>query len=1078
MALRTPDTKDEQDQAHNPARHFYDEKFNQQSHPKTADDLQNRESQAGTDAGIDQLESYADDPANATKSIDKAREEEQAGGNTGGWENNTTTGTPSKGGVLGKGSGWKKKSPLALILLLLFGGGGLLMVLFSPGMLIVNLKEKMNEKFNDQLAAMDVRTTALLKKKFKGATKGVCTSKISIRCKFETLSDRHLKKLATEFENRGGKVNSEKTIVGRNKIVNVEYKGKVIDANNFFQEIRGNPEFRSVWYRGYNPKLAGFADEIFSKLSKKIGLSKQKNITGNDEKERRKAVLDAANGTAAAEADVRVSSTEEACEDGSQGCENGKRTVYTDETTGERISKEQYDSRINNSGTLTNELQARKALSETGGTVAKATLKGALTSTAFGLGAVDSACTGYLLIRTVGFAAKYLGMLQLVRYAHVFNNTADAIKASGSDKKTEEKAAEGDSGTPNMDREIRPEDVEYVGNILTAVNSEGKAATDSYGYKYAAYGDVMKMPRSDDVKAESVGAGSTTMTLSEEEQKRVEINDETTKYINGQLITDNLLSDIISLIDGGGNTTNAADDTCHFVKSGWGQAIVIGAALVGAVVAFFTGGISLGWGVGAQVVASVAISVAIAMLQPKLADMAAGTMIGDSELKNGNRTGNALTSGNGGLNHLTSEARGVAALQKEDAPEYQAQTASVMSQYAAMERLDSNPLDPTNPHTFMGSIVSNLIPYTTKFSSLTGGISGVMEMTTASFASLLPNAAAVDPSAQFNVCEDADYIALNLAVDPFCNVRHGLNPQTLSVDPDTVAAYMERNFADEVSGQPKDPENEYAKYVKNCMERGTALGAFTDDNDNKGEECIQGSASKNPSRDANCSSGDEGANTECRRNMFRIYFIDLSVNDGMDNGEVAKNASSKTDAVSGDAKALAEQVANNPNVAFVNPATKEQLLKFSRGEQVVDSCGKPMTISKYLLGALQANSTKYKILVNNIGFKEDRSMCESGTLQHPKGTAVDLNNIEIIGGASTGGSIRIPGTGLAVVNQYATDFLATLPLNRGGVGQKNCGVNPVFPPGSVALNGSHLFNDACNHLHIDARNRENLNDTE
>jgi len=330
---------------------------------------------------------------------------------------------------------------------------------------------------------------------------------------------------------------------------------------------------------------------------------------------------------------------------------------------------------------------------------------------------------------------------------------------------------------------------------------------------------------------------------------------------------------------------------------------------------------------------------------------------------------------------------------------------------------------------------------------------------------------------------------------------------------------MEANFTDETTGEPKDPENEYGEYIKNCMDREAPIGGFTDDNDNDGEECIQGSASKNlandtngvlakacekkatlastraaktecmknaravnanPATNPNCSSGDEGGDTECRRNMFRIFYIDLSVNEGMDNGEVANNSSSNPNSVSGDAKELAQQVANNANI-ILREETRAQLINFSEGKPVFNECGKEMTISKHLLGALLANATKYKITVNNFGFKEDRhgtDDCGKPTRQHPLGTAVDLNNIEIIGGASTGGNISLPGSDLAVVNAYATDFLKALPLNRGGVGQKDHGVNPTFPPGSVALNGSHLFPDAGNHLHIDARNRENLTDTE
>ena len=437
-----------------------------------------------------------------TKNIDDTKEKE---------ENDLYTPSPSK-----KGGGRKnkknqpgayvmlaKKGPLSIIVALLLGGFGGLSLLFTPGALIVDLKEKMVDKFDDQLAAMDVRTTAMIKKKFKGTTAGVCTKVVNIRCKFNSMSDKQLKKL----EKAGVKVNTDgkKLLSRRAKIDSFEFNGKTIKASDFASELKTNTAFRSAMFKAYNPKLAGFADSRFMKLAQKLGISKQKNVTGDTEEARRKSVIDSASGDKIAEQSAGVHSEEEKC-DGGDGCKDGKRTVYKNEA-GETISKADYDKAIGDSSSLNGEFKARKDLTETGSKVAKGTLKGALTVTALGLGAVDSACTGYQLIRTVGFAAKYLGMLQLLRYAQVFMNTADSIKAG----------------------DATPEQVEYVGKILTTPNSEGKGATDSYGYKYAVYNDINGMPRPQDTQAESKDAHGNNIQLSEEEKKKILLADETTK---------------------------------------------------------------------------------------------------------------------------------------------------------------------------------------------------------------------------------------------------------------------------------------------------------------------------------------------------------------------------------------------------------------------------------------------------------------------------------------------------------------------------------------------------------------------
>lgn len=828
----------------------YDQQFEDiaGNHDKTADDSQENDNIA------------------KTQNIDKAREREEAS-----WKSFYRDESGQKQKLTFK-SFMKKKGPMGLIITLLLGGGGGFSLLFSPGMLIVDLKEKMNDKFNDQLAAMDVRTTALIKKKFGKTTSGLCGQKLSIRCKYNSMSKRQFSKLEKAIVAEGGKINTDgKTLIkGRAKITSIEFDGKVIGAADFANELRTNPAFRSAMMKGYNPKLAGFADSLFGKIAAKLGINKQKNIGADEGKDNANAepdgeektseekmkeeLVDAASGDAAAEANSNAIKTEEDC-DGGDGCTDGKRTVYKDETTGETISEDEYDRRVAASSQLGEELEARRALSDTGKKATKATLKGALTVTALGLGAVDSACTGYILIRTVGFAAKYLGMLQLLRYAHIFMNTADSIKAG----------------------DATPKQVEFVGNILTSQNSIGQSATDSYGYKYAAYGDVMHMPRPEDTEAEGTG---NNIQLSEEEKQKILVNDETTKYINGQLVSDNILTTLVGAA-GSNPSTDVMDDTCEFIKSGWGQTIVFGTAIVGAVVAFFSGGASLGWGTAAQIAVSVAIGVAIAMLTPKLIDMAAGRMITGDE--NGNQAGNAITSGMGGYNSQTSQGRGLPAQQKQDAVAYAQLTKETIAQYDAVDRLNANPLDATNPSTFMGTVASTLVPYTSKFSSgITGTVSALGQFATSSFASILPNASAAEEAAQYEVCTDRDYKDLNIAVDPFCNVRYGLTSDVLAIDPETVLDYMlEHDYVDEETGQPKESDNDYAEYIKNCMERSVSIGGYVSEEDtNKGEECVQ-----------NHHKGGE----EYKYDMFRLFYIDQSIDEGMENGYANSGGTAESD---------------------------------------------------------------------------------------------------------------------------------------------------------------------------------------
>ena len=829
-------------------------------------------------SGIDDIESHLKEEAGKSRQqgdltgknpgadVESLKTQESQQARSGGWQNNYTgqsSGANQNRKTPMTFSALRRRGPLAIIFALLAGGSGFV-GLFAPGALLVNFKETMVGRFNDQLAAMEKRNLIIMKKKLAGtATDGICGQKLSLRCRYNSMGNRQVKRL----EAAGVKINKKiSPIPGRTRIASLEFEGRTITAANFAQELDSSDAFRSAMIRGYSPKLAGFADKLFGKLAAKLGINKQANITGDTEEERQKAITDAANGTAAAEESAKVSSTEEDC-DGGDGCEDGKRKKYFDDT-GSEISKAKYDEIIANQSTLQDEFRARRTLEETGKNVAKGTLKGALTSTALGLGAVDTACTGYILIRTVGAAAQYIGAIQLLRYAQVFMNTADMIKAG----------------------DANPEQVEEAGKILTSTNSVGQSATDSYGYHYAAYGDYTGMPRKDAITPQSADGNNNNVVLSEAQKKEVELSDETTKYINGQLVTDNLLTKVIEFT-GKSGTTAQIDKACGFVKSGWGQTIVIGTALVGAVVAFFSGGASLTWGVGLQVVASVAISVAIALLTPKLVDMAAGTVIGKKELRNGNRTGNAVTSGMGAFSNMTAQARGVPALSRNsvDLVAYQQETEKVKQQYARVDRLEHSPLDPSNPNTFMGTLVTRLMPYASKMSTLSGGVASMTQFSMASFASLLPNASAADPTGQFEVCQDRDYKDMDVAVDPFCNLKR--YQKATAADPNVVLDYMEgHNYVakDTEDGQPSDGENEYGQYVKNCMDRSVAIGGYTEENNNKGEECIMGKASTgrlaDPNNNPSCTAGGQGDNTECKRNMFRLMFMDASVEDGMENG--------------------------------------------------------------------------------------------------------------------------------------------------------------------------------------------------
>lgn len=255
-----------------------------------------------------------------------------------------------------------------------------------------------------------------------------------------------------------------------------------------------------------------------------------------------------------------------------------------------------------------------------------------------------------------------------------------------------------------------------------------------------------------------------------------------------------------------------------------------------------------------------------------------------------------------------------------------------------------------------------------------------------------------------------------------------------------------------------------------------------------GRECLKSKACKpgdNPNGTDTLS--DTQYKNFCRPSYYDIYAVytmDKLVEESFDqednegDGETTKTEDNGA-LVTGEAKELARQVANNSNIEFVNPATKTALLKFADTGEATNSCGQKFAINSLLSGVLLTNAKKYKIYVNNFGFQSDRTSCDSG--QHPKGNAVDLNGIKELSGGGAGGtswgSITYTANDVKVITQYATDWmdaLASKEPTRGRSGQLGCGgynLIKVKKPAWKGADGNLHFDDSCDHLHIDVGDR-------
>ncbi|MEI7539768.1 MAG: hypothetical protein WCJ36_03330 [Candidatus Saccharibacteria bacterium] len=751
---------------------------------------------------LNNLESNPEKPS--TGSID---EQESNGSNVipGPWANNVSGATSDKSRSGGRFKFAKKKGPLTAIILTLVGGGIGIGGLLSPGLLLVQIKEAMVGKFNTQLASMDVRTTKLLTKK---TTAGICGTVITIQCKYSTMSEKQV----ANFEKAGIKVASEeKTIFGRTKPTSFEFEGKTIKASEFTSTISKDLKFRSAVKLAYNPKFAGFVDSIWNKVSTKFRISKAaEDLSGATDDEKLKKVQE----------EVKVGSSN--LEDIKVGAQKPDGTLYTEEEVKAAKAVVAEVEELTEDGTVS---AASKFLKPTATAINAIKISGV----------ADTACMVYNTVKATSIAAKAVRTLQLARYAMLFLGVADQIKA----------------GTAKAD------DVSYLGKVLTTETKDEsgalKSATDSFGYKYAAYNEVGTMPTS------------------------------ATRFMAGGGLAGKM-SNVMSLINS--STNNAPESTCKFLSNPF---IQIGSFIAGALAWLGAETVVLGaWDI-AKLVGMGALTVASYALPSILDDIIAGVLVDKTTV--GEDAGDAITSGASGIMGTSAKYGGNSPMTPTEAAAYGNLTQSIVAQYNRDDSMNSNQFDITNDNTFLGKIVTILTPYISKMSSLSGVLNSVMSVTTGSIAVISSPITKASSSAEYSMCQDIDYRKLNIATDPYCNVIYGIPPSALQMDPIDVANYLinikdpsdPSGMAtlpqiDSATGSPIDIYNSY--FIPNCINREIPLGTSENDTDD-GANCSFG-------KDILIRSGGTRADGSSypavyvNNKYFYVHYIDQRVDSGMD----------------------------------------------------------------------------------------------------------------------------------------------------------------------------------------------------
>jgi hypothetical protein len=692
------------------------------------------------------------DSSQEDANIKKLQEQESSSAPSAGWKNNVEESSDSKKG--GRAKGWFKKASPALGIGGVLGiGGFMLLALTSPSLLIVQLKETMVGRFNTQLSSMEARSNKILYAKMNGATSGFCNSKISIRCKFTTMSEKQVAKMKAA----GIEVVPAKTgaITGRVKPASLKFNNIEVTANNFASLAGSDADFRSALKQAYNPKYAGFVGKAWANVASRFKISKQApELNAEESREKARTTIN------------------EIAQEGTEDTGSRVRVVGDAECEGTQCITEEDANKMNE------DIDKIKTDSESGGAASSVRERlsgintGAVSSFFKITGPVDAACQVYGGLTTLSYAAKAIRAAQLVRYAMLFIGVADSIKAGSSPE---------------------PKDVELLGSILTTtVRSQADpnvtlvgSATDSFGYKYAAYGDSGSSEESMKIANRFISGGGFVGEMS--------------------AVTNAILTPL------GGRT--GAKNTCGFLAN----PVVQGASIVVGIASLFVPGANIAK-IAISAGANIGVSLAIAVLPGMLADIVAGTVTNDIV---GEESGNAIVSGSGALmSDALAAQNGNAPMSKEDAIAYNSLQTATNDQYIADELRNTNPLDATNAHTFLGSIVAALIPLQSSSNPLTT----VGSLLSSSMANIVPESKALSDenyAKTLNLCQDMDVAEGGYAADPFCNVIRGIPPQYLNKDPLKV---VDELVATGDLTEDGEPAGKYPEFIDLCITNEEPLG--------------------------------------------------------------------------------------------------------------------------------------------------------------------------------------------------------------------------------------------------------------
>ncbi|MDO4872081.1 MAG: M23 family metallopeptidase [bacterium] len=786
------------------------------------------------------------DTENSSATSQRAQDEDITSNEKSPWENQVS-GQKNDGGTHksrnaklgGKSKFFSRRAKIAAAL---FGGGSVLGVgffsTFIVGMAPFHITEMITEKLNSTASILDIRGSGIMATKLR-ASSGTKCNLIKTACKFTNISEKQLSKLKkagfdVELDGGGKKIKSlTKIDANGNKI------GEAITESNLKNALKTDVEFRTSMDKAYKGTFASFLDDMAAKFMGKIGLGKAPpDNRGKTEAEIETEVNEKTNKTGS-DADLETNSREEVADADDANTKQSKTKNNADlDTTDEFIR----------------DVRSGASDAVKGGPSAKAS---AIDNAVKKANILQIPCTLWGVGNMINIGVKAIRAVKLAQFALTFLSFADKIKAG----------------------QATPEEAAMIGNKLTGISSEWSGSSNDNSNE-----NQSKLQSALAYFAETTSQTSKVKSFTDSQGWRAmayndnigKLNDSAAQYSTGAVgvfaqFWTGLRGAISSVI--GSSSLSAITKFCKVLTSDAVDKLlmVVSAATL--------------TGFAFDLIGDIVIGEVIGRALSPLPELLAGEVV--SSFTKGEDYGNAVMSGAGSLMSKNTVSGGGGTLTTDEAVAFYQRNEVRIAENGAFERATRSPFDATTRHTFLGSIVSSALPYTTQLSSISGFLPAMSSIVSKSISSVLPGASAADSAnfkANMNLCQDSDIKSLGIATDAFCNPYTGISNTTLDKNPEDVIQWLVDNG--HIDPEEENPtsaikSNQFKDYVKKCMERESPIG-IGDDPEEMGGNCSTAG-----------SYGQAAA-------YFAAYMTDIRVQEGMEtdfkpvSGSSSNNRSSGT----------------------------------------------------------------------------------------------------------------------------------------------------------------------------------------